>query len=150
MLAKHAAVCGIFLIIAFLPVRATDDMTAYYNTHAIILSSKGYHNEAMLYWKKSSAMNKPFSAFANLSLANQYYRKGLIQEGDAYLDKIGDDSFATAQKYQLLGDFLAKRQGSDTAIAAYEKSLSINSGQILTRIKLIDLYKIQNYQKAQE
>ncbi|MDD5343899.1 MAG: glycosyltransferase family 39 protein, partial [Smithella sp.] len=39
LLAKHAAVCGIFLIIAFLPVRATDDMTAYYNTHAIILSS---------------------------------------------------------------------------------------------------------------
>ncbi len=88
LLAKHAAFCVIFLIVAFLPVRATDDMTGYYNTHAIILSSKGYNNEAILYWKKSSEMNKPFSAFANLSLAGRYYRKGLIQEGNAYLDKI--------------------------------------------------------------
>jgi 4-amino-4-deoxy-L-arabinose transferase-like glycosyltransferase len=150
LLAKHAAFCGIFLIVAFLPVRATDDMTAYYNTHAIILSSKGYNNEAILYWKKSSGMNKPFSAFANLSLAGRYYRKGLIQEGNAYLDKIQDDSFAAAQKYQLLGDFFTDRKDPDAAIAAYEKSLSINSGQILPRKRLVDLYRIKDPQKAQE
>lgn len=150
LLTRHAAFCGIFLIIAFLPVRATDDTTAYYNTHAIILSSRGYTNEAILYWKKSSAMNKPFSAYANLSLAHQYYRRGFIQEGDTYLDKIGDDSFAAAMKYQIMGNFYTSRNDSNAAISAYEKSLSINSGQILPRKKLIDLYKIQNPQKAQE
>jgi 4-amino-4-deoxy-L-arabinose transferase-like glycosyltransferase len=150
LLAKHAAICGIFLIVVFLPVRATDDTTAYYNTHAIILSSRGYNNEAILYWKKSSEMNKPFSAYANTSLAGQYYRRGFIQEGNAYLDKIGDDSFAAAQKYQLLGDFFNARKDPDAAIAAYEKSLSINFGQILPRKKLIDLYKVKDPQKAQE
>jgi len=150
LFAKHAAVCGIFLIVAFLPVRATDDVTAYYNTHAIILSSKGYNNEAMLYWKKSSEMNKPFSDFANLSLADRYYRKGYFQEGNAYLYKIRDDSFAAAQKYKILGDFFTARENPDAAITAYEKSLSINSGQRLPRKKLIDLYKIKDPQKAQE
>ena len=150
LFAKHAAICGIFLIVAFLPVRATDDTTAYYNTHAIILSSKGYNNEAMLYWKKSSEMNKLFSDYANLSLAGRYYRKGLLQEGNTYLDKIGDDSFAAAQKYQLLGDFFTDRKDPDAAIAAYEKSLSINSGQIMPRKKLIDLYRVKDPQKVQE
>ncbi|KQC08909.1 MAG: hypothetical protein APR62_03805 [Smithella sp. SDB] len=150
LFAKHLAFCGIFLIVAFLPVRATDDTTAYYNTHAIILSSKGYVNEAILYWKKSSEMNKPFSDFANLSLANQYYRREFIQEGSNCLNKIRDDSFAAAQKYQILGDFYAARKDPKASIAAYEKSLSINSGQILTRRKLIDLYKILNPQKTQE
>ena len=100
--------------------------------------------------EKSSAMNKPFSAFANLSLAGQCYRRGFIQEGNAYLDKIQDDSFAAAQKYQLLGDFLAARKDPDAAIAAYEKSLSINSGQILTRKRLVNLYQDKYPQKAQE
>ena len=150
LFAKHSAICGIFLIVAFLPVRATDDVTAYYNTHAIILSSKGYNNEAMLYWKKSSEMNKSFSAFANLSLADRYYRKGYIQEGNTYLDKIGDDSFAAAQKYKLLGNFFTDRGNPDAAITAYEKSLSINSGQKIPRKKLIDLYKIKDPQKAQK
>jgi 4-amino-4-deoxy-L-arabinose transferase-like glycosyltransferase len=150
LLTKHTAFCGIFLIVAFLPVRATDDTTAYYNTHAIILSSKGYNNEAILYWKKSSEMNKPFSDFANLSLAGRYYRRGFIQEGNAYLDKIQDDSFAAAQKYQLLGDFSAARKDPDAAIAAYEKSVFINSGQILTRKRLVNLYQDKDPQKAQE
>jgi predicted negative regulator of RcsB-dependent stress response len=94
-------------------------------------------------------MNKPFPAFANISLADQYYRKGYIQEGNAYLDKIQDDSFAAAQKYQMIGDLFSYQKNLDAAIAAYEKSLSINSGQRLPREKLIDLYKIKDPQKAQ-
>jgi len=146
---KHTAVCAVCLVVAFLPVRATDDVTAYYNTHAIILSSKGYINEAMLYWKKSSEMNKPFSDFANLSLADLYYRRGYIQEGNTYLHKIKDDSFAAAQKYQIMGDLLIYKKEPDAAAAAYEKSLSINSGQRLPRKKLIELYKIKDPQKTQ-
>ncbi|MDD5344528.1 MAG: glycosyltransferase family 39 protein, partial [Smithella sp.] len=150
LLAKRAAICGMFLIVAFLPVRATDDTTAYYNTHAIILSSKGYINEAILYWQKSSEMNKPFSDFANLSLAHQYFRRGLVQQGNSYLDKIRDDSFAAAQKYQILGDFFTSRNDYNAAVSAYEKSISINSGQILPRRKMINIYKIHDQQKEQE
>ena len=150
LFAKHAAICGIFLIVAFLPLRATDDMTTYYNTHAIILSSKGYNNEAILYWKKSSEMNNTFSDFANLSLADQHYRKGYIQEGNAYLYKIHDDSFAAAQKYNILGSLFTARKDLDAAIAAYEKSLSINSGERIPRRKLIDLYQIKDPQKAEK
>ncbi len=146
---KHAAVCAVCLIITFLPVRATDDTTAYYNTHAIILASKGYVNEAILYWKKSSEMNRPYSDFANLSLADLCYRRGSFQEGNIYLDKINDNSFAAAQKYQILGDLLTYKKDMDGAVAAYEKSLSINSGQRLPRKKLIELYKIKDPQKAQ-
>lgn len=36
-----------FAIIEFLPVQATDDKTAYYNTHAIILDSEGFTEEAV-------------------------------------------------------------------------------------------------------
>jgi len=149
LFSKHAAVCAACLVVAFLPVRATDDVTAYYNTHAIILASKGYVNEAMLFWKQSSEMNKPFSAFANVSLADCYFRKGLIEEGNAYLARIPDDSFAAAQKYQKMGDVLSYQKNREAAIAAYEKSISINSGQRLPRQRLIDLYKIGDPQKAQ-
>ena len=104
----------------------------------------------MLYWKKSSEMNKTFSNFANLSLADLYYRKGDIQEGNTYLSKIQDDSFAAAQKYNILGYFFTIRGNSNAAITAYEKSLYINSGQIFPRKKLIDLYQINDPQKAQK
>lgn len=146
---KHAAVCAVCLVITFLPIRATDDTTAYYNTHAIILASKGYINEAVFYWKKSSEMNRPFSNFANLSLAEIFYRRGNIEEGNFYFDKIKDDSFAAAQKYMILGDLLTYKKDMDGAVAAYEKSLSINSGQRATRKKLIDLYIIKDPPKAQ-
>jgi 4-amino-4-deoxy-L-arabinose transferase-like glycosyltransferase len=149
LFSKHAAVCAACLVFTFLPVRATDDMTTYYNTHAIILASKGYVNEAILYWKKSSEMNNTFSDFASLSLSDLYYRRGNFQEGNIYLDKIKDDSFAAAQKYQILGDLLTYKKDMDGAVAAYEKSLYINSGQRLPRMKLIEIYKIKNPQKAQ-
>ena len=55
---------ALIVIIEFLPVRGTDDMTAYYNTHAIILISKGFEKEAIAYWEKSSGVDKYYSDFA--------------------------------------------------------------------------------------
>ena len=95
-----------FFVVEFFPVQATDDMTAYFNTHAIILNSKGLKDEAIQYWKKSSRMNKPYSAFANLSLAGRYFKKRDIKMAAYYLDKISDDSFAAAQKYRMVGDMM--------------------------------------------
>jgi tetratricopeptide (TPR) repeat protein len=144
----YIAIASVFFITENLPVRATDDQAAYYNTHAIVMSAKGFQAEAIYYWSLSSEMDKPFSAAANLSLARRYFQQGDLERGYAYLSKIGDDSFATAQKYDLLGDVLVRQKNLSSAAAAYEKSLSINSGQQRTLGKLIQLYKITDPKKT--
>ncbi len=137
----YIALALIFLIVENIPVRATDDKTAYYNTHAIIMNARGYQNEAMHYWHISSQMNKPFSSFANISLAGIYFQKGDISRGYEYLNKVSEDSFAAAAKYNIMGDMLYHQNKLSLAAAAYEKSLSINSGQRRTLKKLIQLYR---------
>ncbi len=149
---RRAALWGALILafatVEFLPVRGTDDLTAYYNTHAIILDSRGFTNEAILYWGQSSEMNRPFSAFANLSLAQKSFRRGHIAEGHAFLDRIDDDSFASAAKYELRGDSLARQNNLDEATRAYERSIEINSGQRRTFFKLIQINRNRDPQKA--
>jgi len=137
----YSAIAIAFFIIEFLPVRGTGDMSAYYNTHAIILNSKGLENEAIQYWERSSQMNKSFSAFANISLAGKYFRKGDIQKAVYYLDKIPDNSFAAAAKYEMIGDMMMHQKQIKKAISAYERSLDINSGRRRTRLKLVRIYR---------
>jgi len=144
----YSAIAIAFFVIEFLPVRGTDDMSAYYNTHAIILDSKGFEDRAMQYWEKSSRMNKPFSAFANLSLAAKYFGKRDIQKAVNYLDKIPDNSFAAASKYEIKGDFLANQGQMENAISAYRRSLEINSGQRRARLKLARIYSRVDKERA--
>ena len=150
----YSVILFLFIVVEFLPVQATDDMSAYYNTHALILQSKGSENEAIQYWEKSSQMNKPYSAFANVSLAKRYFKKRDIKRAVNYLDKIPDDSFAAAQKYRLIGDIMRQQRKIEKAISAYERSLEINSGQRRTRLKLARIYRridkkraLQEYKK---
>ncbi len=143
-----AAVILAFTVVEFLPIQATDDRTAYFNTHAIILNSRGYENEALSYWRQSSEMNRPFSAFANLSLAQKYFQRGLIREANGYLDLIPESSFAAAPKYDIKGDILIRQQKTGEAIQAYEHSLAINSGQRRTLSKLIQIYQKTDPRKA--
>ncbi len=143
-----AAVVLALTVVGFLPVQATDDRTAYFNTHAIILDSRGFENEAILYWRQSSEMKRSFSAFANLSLANKCFRRGLIPDGNRYLDLIPDSSFAAAPKYEIKGDILIRQQKIGEAIQAYERSLAINSGQRRTLSKLIQIYQKTDPPKA--
>jgi len=146
----YTAIAAVFFVIEFLPVQGTNDITAYYNTHAIILDSKGFEDEAIEYWEKSSRMNKPFSAFANLCLVEKYYRKGDVRKGVSCLDKIPENSFAVASKYELIGDILVHQRQIKGAILAYKKSLEINSGQRRTRLKLIKIYDKTDKKKASE
>ncbi len=146
----YLAVVAAFFIIEFLPLRGTGDMTAYYNTHAIILSSKGFESEAAAYWEKSSKMNRPYSAFANLSLAAMYLKGGEIKKTKYYIDKVSDESFAAASKYELMGDMMMHMGQKEKAVAAYEKSLEINSGRRGTRLKLIKILWRIDKQKALE
>jgi 4-amino-4-deoxy-L-arabinose transferase-like glycosyltransferase len=69
-----------FFVIEFLPSSRAGDMTAYLNTHAIILNSMGRKDEAIRYWEKSSQMEGHYSPFANLSLAGKYFRRKDIQK----------------------------------------------------------------------
>lgn len=147
-LASVAVVSG---LIAGLPVQGSDDLTGYYNTHALAVFARGTEAEAIRYWKASAAMNGIFSDFANLSLAQRAYARGSEAEGRSHLDRIHDDSYAAAQKYDLLGDAWVRRNRAAEAAAAYERSLAINSGEQRTRAKLIHLYRLADPAKvAQE
>jgi 4-amino-4-deoxy-L-arabinose transferase-like glycosyltransferase len=146
----YLIVFAMLTVIEFLPVTGTGDLTAHYNTHANNLASKGFGSEAIKYWQESSAMKRPYSAYANLSLARRYYQRSDYINGDFYLEQVPDDSFAAAGKYELWGDGWVNQKQIDQAIVAYEKSLQINSGQIKVRRKLIRLYEGRNPQKVQK
>ncbi|MBN2177886.1 MAG: tetratricopeptide repeat protein [Deltaproteobacteria bacterium] len=139
------------LILGALPTEKTGDMTAYYNGHAIVLHSKGASDEALLYWEKSSALNKRYSDFANMSLAGLYYfRYKDVKKASFYLDKIDERSYAAANKYELWGEILHNQKRDDEAIAAYKKALSINSGLISPRKKLIEILKKRDREQARQ
>jgi len=139
-----------FFVIEFLPIHGTEDMTAYYNMHALILDSKGFKDEAIRYWEESSQMKKSFSSFANLSLAKKYYEMNDVQKAVYYLNQISNDSFAAAPKYKLAGDMILNQGQVENAISAYERSLAINSGQKDLRLKLAKLYEKIDKKKASE
>jgi 4-amino-4-deoxy-L-arabinose transferase-like glycosyltransferase len=150
----YSSIAMAFFIVEFLPIRGTDDMTAYYNTHAIILDAKGLKDQAIGYWERSSEMNKPPSAFANLVLAGKYLIKGDMGKAASYLDKIPDRSFAAASKYEMMGDMMVHQGRIENAISAYERSLEINSGQRRAQLKLARIYNridrkraLQEYKK---
>jgi 4-amino-4-deoxy-L-arabinose transferase-like glycosyltransferase len=146
--ALYPALIAAFVVIEFLPVRGTDDTTAYYNTHAIILDSKGLTPEAVKYWKKSSEMDEPYSAYANLSLADKYAGKGDTQKALYYLNRIPDDSFAASDKYERTGDMMLYRKKPEKAASAYERSIEINSGRTRARQKLIGIYLKKDLKQA--
>jgi 4-amino-4-deoxy-L-arabinose transferase-like glycosyltransferase len=140
----------VFFVVEFLPVRATGDMTPYYNTHALILDSKGLRENAMSYWEKSSQMNRGFSVYANISLASRYFGKRNIDKAFSYLKKIPDQSFAAAHKYELLGDIMMQQELVEKAVQAYERSLGINSGQKKVLLKLLLIYGKIDERKAEK
>ena len=140
ILAYAITIC-IFASIEFLPLPGTRDLSAYYNTHAIILASRGSVDEAVRYWEKSSEMNQAYSVFANLSLAGKYYTQKDRERALHYLEQIPDSSFAAAQKYALMGRLWDRERNYEKAIAAYEKSLQINSGDLNTQKRLVEILK---------
>lgn len=131
------SVAIVFFIIEFLPVTGTDDVTAYYNTHAVVLKNKGRIRDAIQYWEISSKMNKPFSAFANLSLARFYRSKGDPGKSKQYLNMISKDSFAVSHKYSMQGDHARNMGDMKKAVYYYRKSLQINYGEREVWKKLI-------------
>jgi 4-amino-4-deoxy-L-arabinose transferase-like glycosyltransferase len=138
ILAYTITIC-FFAPIQFLPLAGTGDLSAYYNTHAIILESRGSSDEAVRYWKKSSEMNQAYSAFADLSLARKCFNQRNSERALHYLERIPDESFAAAQKYALMGRLFDRERDYEKAIAAYEKSLQINSGDLNAQKRFVEL-----------
>jgi 4-amino-4-deoxy-L-arabinose transferase-like glycosyltransferase len=146
----YLGVIALFSVLEFLPIPGAGDLTAYYNTHALILNSKGRRSEALSYWEQSSRMNTSFAVFADLSLAGHAIREGRDAQVFYYLDKIPDRSFAAAQKYELLGDMRMRQNSAAEAADAFEKSLVINAGQARVFQKLIRLYEKTDPPRAKE
>ncbi|MBI9082516.1 MAG: glycosyltransferase family 39 protein [Desulfobacterales bacterium] len=137
-----------FAIISRISLSCSDDLTGHYNTHAVNLMRKGREAEAISFWKASAEMEKPYSAYANLSLAGYYFNRGFPEKALGYLDRIPDSSFAAAQRYERIGDLLLPGNVGG-AVAAYEKSLSNNSGQLEPRMKLLRLFKRYDPRRAE-
>ncbi|MBU1168341.1 MAG: glycosyltransferase family 39 protein [Proteobacteria bacterium] len=137
-------------ILANLPLPGAYDLTAYYNTHAIILKSLGRADEARVFWEKSSAMNGTYSVYANLSLASYYRKKNEYERSRLYLDRISVESFGASQGFEMLGDMMQDLGDMDKAEAYYRKSLEINSGDRGTWNKLIRLLEKKDPEKTRE
>lgn len=149
-IAAYLVALAFFTAVEFLPVRATNDRTAYYNTHAIVLYSAGQEQEAMRYWQLSSDAKQFFSASANLALARVYFQTGDLRRAVLYVEKISDTSYQSASKYHVLGDILFAKGNLRGAIEAYEHSLSINSGDLQVRKRLVSLLNSTDPSKALE
>lgn len=149
-IATYSAVVVLALVVEFLPVQATDDVSAYYNVHAMLLNRNGFEKEAMTYWETSAAMKKPFSAFANLALAEKYLSRKDVQKARTYLESIPDDSFAAASKHELLGDSFLPEGHIQEAIAAYTRALEINSGLLGARRKVVRLLSRTDRERASQ
>jgi 4-amino-4-deoxy-L-arabinose transferase-like glycosyltransferase len=149
-IATCSAVVALALAVECLPVRGTDDLSGYYNIHAMLLSRTGLEQEALTYWEASSEMKKPFSAFANLSLAEKSLARKDVQKARSYLERIPDDSFAGALKHESLGDGFVMAGHPEEAVAAYRKALDINAGLLGPRRKLVRLLSKTDRERASQ
>ncbi len=141
----------LFSVVEFWPREDRGHMTAYYNTHAIVLNAKGFKKEAIRYWEASSNKKGHYSPFANLALAEVYIARGNIKKALSYLDKIDDTSFAAASKYEVMGDIAVREDQIEKAVNSYERAITINSGLRAPRLKLIRvLEKIDPGRAAEE
>ncbi|MBI9082535.1 MAG: glycosyltransferase family 39 protein [Desulfobacterales bacterium] len=139
---------GLFGVLTVLPVPGTGDLSAYTNMHAIILNSRGRSAEAVRYWERSLEMKGAYSLFAAYSLAARAAEKGDFPAALKLLDRIPDQSYASAMKYGFTADILMRLGQGRQAVAALEKSLSINSGQRRARAKLAAFFKRRDPARA--
>ncbi|MBI9082534.1 MAG: glycosyltransferase family 39 protein [Desulfobacterales bacterium] len=139
-LAAYGVTLVFFGLLAWLPIRHTGDLSAYFNTHAMILDNLGQREEAKQWWQQSSRMNRANSEYADLTLADQYYRENRMDAALDQLSKIGDHTVAAAVKFEIIGNIRFRQGDLRGAADAWEQSLAINSGRRRPRAKLIRLF----------
>ena len=142
------AVALLTLFVSHLPVPGTRDMSAYYNTHALVLSRQGRIDEALPYWQMTSDMKQSYSAGADLALAGVYLRGGQREKALAHLAQIPSRSFVAAEKFELLGDMAVRDGDFVKALGQYRASIRINAGRLDVRRKLIRILEDINPEAA--
>ena len=132
------ALCFAFSVgIANVPIAVSNDLSGYYNVHALVLSQKGKPDEARTYWKMSSESQGSFADYASLSLAEEAILGHDYVQASLLLNRVPDESFAASSKYELLGDYWMQQNRAEEAILAYDRAIAINSGKVLPRQKLL-------------
>lgn len=139
MVASYLLVFAVALGLSFFPIPGSSDLSRYYNFHGIVLESSGDLPEAMRFWQQSADLHGGSSAFANYMLASRHFKQKDYPQAAVYLERIPDESYAAFIKYSLLGDLYSIQYRSSDAVAAYKRSVAINSGQIDVRQKLFRL-----------
>ena len=142
------ALAVVFFVLEVLPVPGAGDLTAYYNGHALLLNRLGHRAEAAEFWQESSALKGAYSLNADISLAGVSLDRQDVAGALAFLEKVPDEYFSAALKYRVVGDILGRLGRLPMAAAAYEKSLEINAGQPVVRKQLIDVYAVNDPEKA--
>lgn len=140
-IAAYAALVIGFALLEHLPLRGTEDRSGAYNIHATTLARSGRREEALRYWRRSAGMEGDFSPYARIALARSALSEGRVEEARARLRPIDDDSFASASKYEVLGDAFRLEGRPGEAVAAYRRSLEVNPARIAPRRKLIEVLR---------
>ena len=148
--ATYAGIVSAFAVLGNLPVAGVGDLTAHLNTHAILLASRNQVVEAEEYWRKSSAQRGAYSEFADVLLASRAMAVDDLAAARGWLDRIPDECYAAPTKLEFYGDILVREGRAEDAAIAYRRSLSIRSGQLGVRQKLIDLYRGFSPEQAHE
>ncbi len=127
------------LALALVRVPGTRDLTAHWNTHAIALMSQGRQEEAVRWWTASSEARGTWSAYADLALAGLARTEGDLAAAARWLDRIPDASFAAADEHRERALLLAAQGRRQEALVALERSLSVNSADLVTWDLAIEL-----------
>jgi tetratricopeptide (TPR) repeat protein len=127
--------------LAFAPLPGAGDLTAYYNTHALLLDANGDEAGAVSFWEQSEALEGAYSSFASLSLAGVRIKQGRAAPALSHLSRISDDSPVAAERYAIEGEIYRRLGQTDRAIVSLERSLDINSAQRRVRRRLILVLK---------
>ena len=147
---RYLAVFMALFLIGFIPVKGSNNIAAHYNTHAYVLLKKSLKTTARKFWEQSSELNQPYSAYANLMLADYYIYRKKSDTALEYLSKIDQHSFAAAYKYEKEGDVMMLKDKPLEAINLYNKALSVNSALIPVYKKLIKIYSKTEPQKIRK
>lgn len=147
--AAALAACGLAIaLVQRIPYRGQDDPTAAWNGYAFFLQREGRTEEAVAHWERSAAAGGPFSDYARQSLASVAFGKGDAAAARRHLAGIPDASAVAALRHELLGDIAARDGDAAAAIAAYERSVAVNSGRESPWVKLVRLYAPRDREKA--
>jgi tetratricopeptide (TPR) repeat protein len=142
-----ALVC---LSLVSLPIEGSRDRSGYYNIQAWMFLQEGKLEDAAAIWRFSSGLNGAYSVYANLSLARMALQQKDVESARRYLNKVPDSSFGAASKYDVLGDLFVLTKQFPEAMAAYRRSLEINSGNLSPRQKLVALLSQFDPERARE